>query len=154
MIGGDGGRTSGLRSARCRGEDLSGCRRGGACAPSVAKLQVCTSETADFEEIKKMILERDYNDMHSAQPLKGRQMRFLWIRQAWALMLCCRLFWILLRKGERKMKDTEKKSWVYYVAIFLVKIWYAIMFKVEIIGKEKYSRNRQRCDLQQPLQQL
>ena len=34
------------------------------------------------------------------------------------------------------MKDTEKKSWVYYVAIFLVKIWYAIMFKVEIIGKE------------------
>uniref|UniRef100_UPI003FD870A7 lysophospholipid acyltransferase family protein n=1 Tax=Anaerotignum faecicola TaxID=2358141 RepID=UPI003FD870A7 len=38
--------------------------------------------------------------------------------------------------GERKMKDTEKKSWVYYVAIFLVKIWYAIMFKVEIIGKE------------------
>ena len=34
------------------------------------------------------------------------------------------------------MKDTEKKSWVYYVAIFLVKIWYAIMFRVEIIGKE------------------
>ena len=32
------------------------------------------------------------------------------------------------------MKDTEKKSWVYYVAIFLVIIWYAIMFKVDIIG--------------------
>ena len=28
-------------------------------------------ETADFEEIKKMILERDYNDMHRAHsPLK------------------------------------------------------------------------------------
>lgn len=30
----------------------------------------------------------------------------------------------------------KKESWVYYVAVFLVKIWYAIMFKVEIIGKE------------------
>ncbi len=34
------------------------------------------------------------------------------------------------------MKDTEKKSWVYYVAVFLAKLWYAIMFRVEIIGKE------------------
>lgn len=30
----------------------------------------------------------------------------------------------------------KRESWVYYVAIFLVKIWYAIMFKVEVIGKE------------------
>lgn len=30
----------------------------------------------------------------------------------------------------------KRESWVYYVAVFLVKIWYAIMFKVEIIGKE------------------
>ena len=30
----------------------------------------------------------------------------------------------------------KKESWLYYVAVFLVKIWYAIMFKVEVIGKE------------------
>lgn len=30
----------------------------------------------------------------------------------------------------------KRESWVYYVAVFLVKIWYAIMFKVEVIGKE------------------
>lgn len=30
----------------------------------------------------------------------------------------------------------KRESWVYYVAIFLVKIWYAIMFKVEVIGRE------------------
>ena len=34
-------------------------------------------ETADFEEIKKMILERDYNDMHRAHsPLKGGRCGF------------------------------------------------------------------------------
>ena len=45
------------------------------------------------------------------------------------------------------MKDTEKKSWVYYVAIFLVKIWYAIMFKVEIIGKENIPETGDHRDL-------
>ena len=36
------------------------------------------------------------------------------------------------------MEETKKKreSWVYYVAIFLVRVWYAIMFRVEIIGRE------------------
>lgn len=29
-----------------------------------------------------------------------------------------------------------KESWVYYVAIALIKIWYKIMFRVEVIGKE------------------
>lgn len=33
-------------------------------------------------------------------------------------------------------KESKRESWVYYLAIFLVKIWYAIFFKVEIIGKE------------------
>ncbi len=30
----------------------------------------------------------------------------------------------------------KKESWVYYTAVFLLKIWYAIMFRVEIIGRE------------------
>lgn len=30
----------------------------------------------------------------------------------------------------------KKESWFYYLAVFVLKIWYAIMFKVEIIGKE------------------
>ena len=30
----------------------------------------------------------------------------------------------------------KKESWFYYLAIFLLKIWYAIMFRVEVIGKE------------------
>ncbi len=30
----------------------------------------------------------------------------------------------------------KKESWFYYFAVAVIKIWYAIMFKVEVIGKE------------------
>ena len=35
-----------------------------------------------------------------------------------------------------EQKNRTKESWFYYLAIFLLKIWYAIMFRIEIVGKE------------------
>lgn len=35
----------------------------------------------------------------------------------------------------------KKESWFYYFAIAVIKIWYAIMFKVEVIGRENIPKD-------------
>ncbi|MDO4531371.1 MAG: lysophospholipid acyltransferase family protein [Bacillota bacterium] len=35
-----------------------------------------------------------------------------------------------------EQKNRTKESWFYHFAVCLIKIWYAIMFRIEIVGKE------------------